>query len=119
MDRMAASSAIVDPVVAHGDTDITVDEMDVTVGEFYSAPAAADSAGGTSARYRSARHLQRLTKRRKRCSTRRIDLLRENRKAIIDKVEILDRRATSPGQEASGSDRSESRANSVCASTEM
>src|ERR1039458_8885720 len=35
MDRIARKLRDVDAVVAHGDTDITVDEMNVTVGEFY------------------------------------------------------------------------------------
>src|SRR5579862_3577244 len=35
MDRMGRALRDADPVFAHGDTDITVDEMAVTVGEFY------------------------------------------------------------------------------------
>ena len=95
------------PVVAHGDTDITVDEMDVTVGEFYRACArAAALARRAAPRHRSERHLHRFDAPQKECSPGRRPAPRKPQ-SPDRQSELLDRRSTSARQKARGSHRSQ------------
>jgi hypothetical protein len=73
-------------VVAHGDTDITVDEMDVTVGEFYERALDQQLVPGDLPFDTDLSDIFSASKRRRKNVRPAADLLRENRKALIDKV---------------------------------
>jgi len=73
------------PSSAHGDTDITVDEMNVTVGEFYQRALDQQLVPASFPSTPSARHLQHFEAAQEECSPRR-RFLRENRKILVDKV---------------------------------
>jgi hypothetical protein len=86
MDRTARRLRDADPVVAYGDTDITVDEMDVTVGEFYQRALDQQLVPGELPFDTDLRDIFNASKRRRKNVRLAADLLRENRKVLIDKV---------------------------------
>jgi hypothetical protein len=86
MDRIGRKLGNTDPIVAHGDTDITVDEMDVTVGEFYRRAIEQQLTPGELPLDTDLRDIFTVSKRRKKDVRPAVDLLRENRKVLIDKV---------------------------------
>jgi hypothetical protein len=86
MDRIGRKLGGADPVVAHGATDITVDEMDVTVGEFYQQALDQQLTPGELPLDTDLGDIFNVSKRRKKNVRMAADLLRENRKVLIDKV---------------------------------
>jgi len=86
MDRIGRRLGDADPVVAHGDTDITVDEMDVTVGEFYQRALDQQLSPGELPLDSDLRDIFNVSKRRRIDVRPAVDLLKENRKTLIDKV---------------------------------
>jgi hypothetical protein len=86
MDRVGRKLGNADPVVAHGDTDITVDEMDLTVGEFYRRALDQQLTPGELPLDTDLRDIFNISKRRRQNVRPAVDLLRENRKVLVDKV---------------------------------
>jgi len=86
MDRIGRKLRDADPVVAQGDTDITVDEMDVTVGEFYERALDQQLTPGDLPLDTDLRDIFNVSKRRRNHVRPAAELLRENRKVLIDKV---------------------------------
>jgi hypothetical protein len=86
MDRIGRKLSDADPLVAHGDTDITVDEMDLTVGEFYERALDQQLSPGELPLDTDLRDIFNVSKRRTNNVRPAVDLLRENRKVLIDKV---------------------------------
>jgi hypothetical protein len=86
MDRMGRKLGDADPVVTHGNTDITVDEMDVTVGEFYQRALDQQLTPGELPLDTDLRDIFSVSKRRRKNVRPAVDLLRENRKVLVDKV---------------------------------
>ncbi len=86
MDRTARRLRAADPVVAHGDTDITVDEMNLTVGEFYQQALDQQLTPGDLPLDTDLHDIFRVSKRRRKNVRPAVDLLRENRKVLVDKV---------------------------------
>jgi hypothetical protein len=86
MDRIARTLRDADPVVAHGDTDITVDEMSVTVGEFYQRAIDQQFIPGELPFDNDLHDIFNASKQRRKNVRLAIDLLRENRKVLVDKV---------------------------------
>jgi hypothetical protein len=86
MDRIGHKLGDADPVFAHGDTDITVDEMDVTVAEFYQRALDQQLSPGDLPLDTDLRDIFNVSKRRRNDVRPAVDLLRENRKVLIDKV---------------------------------
>ena len=87
VDRMARRLRDAEPVRPQGHTDITVEEMETTVEEFYKQALeeqgqSVDLALDTDL----ARHLPGLAAARRRARAPAADLLKENRKTLIDKV---------------------------------
>jgi hypothetical protein len=86
MDRIGRKLRDAEPVVAQGDTDITVDEMDVTVGEFYQRALNQQLTPGELPLDTDLRDIFNVSTRRRNDVRPAVDLIRENRKALIDKV---------------------------------
>jgi hypothetical protein len=86
MDRTVHKLGDADPVIAHGDTDITVDEMDQTVGEFYQRALDQQLSPGELPLDSDLSDIFNVSKRRRKNVRPAVDLLRENRKVLIDKV---------------------------------
>jgi len=86
MDRIGRALGDTDPVVAHGDTDITVDEMNVTVGEFYQRALDQQLTPGELPLDTDLRDIFNVSKRRRKNVRPAADLLRTNRKILVDKV---------------------------------
>ncbi len=86
MDRMGRKLGDADPVFAHGLTDITVDEMDVTVGEFYQRALDQQLMPGDLPLDTDLRDIFNVSRRRRNNVRPAVDLLRENRKVLVDKV---------------------------------
>jgi hypothetical protein len=86
VDRIGRKVGDADPVFAHGFTDITVDEMDVTVGEFYRRALDQQLTPGELPLDTDLRDIFNVSKRRKNNVRPAVDLLRENRKVLVDKV---------------------------------
>jgi hypothetical protein len=86
MDRIGHNLGALDPQVAHGDTDITVDEMDLTVGEFYQRALDQQLTPGELPLDADLRDIFNVSKRRRKDVRPAVDLLRENRKLLVDKV---------------------------------
>ena len=86
MDRIGHKLGGADPVVAHGDTDITVDEMAVTVGEFYQRALEQELTPGELPLDTDLRDIFNVSRRRRKNVRPAADLLRENRKVLVDKV---------------------------------
>ena len=86
MDRIGRKLGDADPVVADGSTDITVDEMNVTVGEFYQHALDQQLTPGELPLDTDLRDIFNVSKRRRKNVRPAVDLLRENRKVLVDKV---------------------------------
>jgi Putative zinc-binding metallo-peptidase len=86
MGRIARRLRDADPVVAQGDTDITVDEMAVTVGEFYQHALDQQLTPGELPLDTDLHDIFNVSKRRTKNTRPAVDLLRENRKVLVDKV---------------------------------
>ena len=84
MDRIARELAELEPLRRRGRTDITVDEMEMTVGEFYHP--ASDGAGGlelaTDADLKDIFNVAR----RRNSARPAAEFLKENRKIVLDKI---------------------------------
>ena len=85
LDRLARTVGRSDPPRRHGRTDITVDEMDATVAEFYHQAAREEIAVTELAPDTDLRDIFRVSKRRKGARPAQ-EFLRQHRKAVIDKV---------------------------------
>jgi hypothetical protein len=85
LDRLARKVGRSDPPRRHGRTDITVDEMDATVAEFYHQAAREEIAVTELAPDTDLRDIFRVSKRRKGARPAQ-EFLRQHRKAVIDKV---------------------------------
>ena len=85
LDRLARKVARSDPPRRRGQTDITVDEMETTVGEFYHQAAREEVAVTELAPDTDLRDIFRVSKRRKGARPAQ-EFLRKHRKAVIDKV---------------------------------
>ena len=86
MDRIGRTLADVEPVFPHGDTDITVEEMYVTVGEFYQRALDQQLTPGELPLDTDLRDIFNVSRRRKKNVRPAVELVRENRKVLIDKV---------------------------------
>lgn len=86
MDRIGRKLRDAEPVVAHGDTDLTVDEMDLTVGEFYQRALDQQLTPGELPLDADLRDIFNVSKRRRKNIRTAVDLLRANRKVLVDKV---------------------------------
>ena len=73
-------------LLTRGDTDITVDEMDVTVGEFYQRALDQQLTPGELPLDTDLRDIFNVSRRRRKNVRAAVDLLRENRKVLVDKV---------------------------------
>jgi hypothetical protein len=85
LDRLARKAGRSDPPRRRGQTDITVDEMETTVGEFYHQAAREEVAVTELAPDTDLRDIFRVSKRRKGAGPAQ-EFLRKHRKAVIDKV---------------------------------
>jgi len=85
LDRLARKVGRVDPPRRRGSTDITVDEMETTVAEFYHQAAPEQIAVTELAPDTDLHDIFRVSKRRKQ-SRPAPEFLRQHRKALIDKV---------------------------------
>ena len=85
LDRLARKVGRSDPPRRRARTDITVDEMDATVAEFYHQAAREEIAVTELAPDTDLRDIFRVSKRRKGARPAQ-DFLRQHRKAVIDKV---------------------------------
>ncbi len=86
MDRIGRKFRDVEPLRAHGDTDITVDEMDVTVAEFYQKALEHEVAPGELPMETDLRDIFNISKRKRKDVRPAAELLKENRKTLVDKV---------------------------------
>lgn len=86
MERIARKLRDADPLRAQGDTDITVDEMEVTVGEFYQKALDQELTPGDLPLDTDLRDIFNVSKRRRKDVRPAAELLRENRKLLVDKV---------------------------------
>jgi Putative zinc-binding metallo-peptidase len=86
VDRMARRFRDVEPLRKRGQADVTVEEMETTVEEFYKQ--ALEQQGGTEelALDTDLQDIFKVSKRKKKGARPAADLLRENRKALVDKV---------------------------------
>jgi hypothetical protein len=85
LDRLARKLGKTDPPRRRGRTDITVDEMETTVAEFYHQSAREEVAVSELTPDTDLREMFHVSKRRKGARPAR-DFLHQNRKAVIDKV---------------------------------
>ncbi len=85
LDRLARKVGRSDPPRRRGRTDITVDEMETTVGEFYHQAVREEVAVTELAPDTDLRDIFRVSKRRKGARPAQ-EFLRQHRKAVIDKV---------------------------------
>ncbi|MFY9561565.1 MAG: putative zinc-binding metallopeptidase [Terriglobales bacterium] len=85
LDRLARKVGRSDPPRRRGRTDITVDEMETTVAEFYHQAAREEVAVTELAPDTDLRDIFRVSKRRKQARPAQ-EFLRQHRKAVIDKV---------------------------------
>ena len=86
MDRIGHQLGDAEPVVARGATDLTVDEMDVTVREFYQKALDQQVAPGELPLDTDLRDIFNVSRRRSKDVRPAVELLRENRKVLIDKI---------------------------------
>jgi hypothetical protein len=86
VDRMARRLRATEPVRPQGHTDITVEEMETTVEEFYKKALAEQGQSVELALDTDLVDIFRVSRRKKKGVRPAADLLRENRKALIDKV---------------------------------
>ena len=86
VDRMARLYRDVEPVRPQGRTDITVDEMDTTVADFYQGMLTEGRSPEELALDSDLTDIFPASRRRRRNVRPAVDLVRENRKTIVDKV---------------------------------
>jgi hypothetical protein len=86
VDRVAKQLADTEPLRARGRKDITVDEMETTVGEFYEALLSQQPSTGELSLDIDLEDIFKVSRRRKLGVRPAADLLRENRKALVDKL---------------------------------
>jgi hypothetical protein len=86
MDRIGRKFGDIDPSRPQGDTDITVEEMEVTVGEFYQKALEQQLTPGELPLDTDLRDIFAVSKRRRKGVRAASDLLKENRKLLVDKV---------------------------------
>ena len=86
MDRVARKFRAIEPLRANGHTDITVEEMETTVADFYQKMLAEQDAPPELPLDTDLADIFKISRRRKKGVRPAADLLRENHKAIVDKV---------------------------------
>ena len=86
MDRVARKFRAIEPLRADGHTDITVEEMETTVADFYQKMLAEQDAPPELPLDTDLADIFKISRRRKKGVRPAADLLRENHKAIVDKV---------------------------------
>jgi hypothetical protein len=86
VDRMARRLRDAEPVRPQGHTDVTVEEMETTVEEFYKKAIDEQTQSVELALDTDLVDIFKVSKRRKKGTRAASDLLRENRKTLIDKV---------------------------------
>jgi hypothetical protein len=86
VDRMAKTLGNTDPPRARGRTDITVEEMETTVADFYEAALSQQPSPGDLPLDIDLEDIFKIGKRRKNGVRPAADLLRENRKSLVDKL---------------------------------
>jgi len=86
LDRMGKKFRDVDPLRPQGHTDITVEEMETTVAEFYQKSLETQSSPGDLPLDTDLADIFKVSKRKKKGVRPAADLLRENQKSLVDKV---------------------------------
>jgi putative zinc-binding metallo-peptidase len=86
VDRTFRKLRFTDPVRPRGRTDITVEEMDTTVGEFYEAALSEQPSPGELPLDADLQDIFKVGRRRKVGVRPAVELLRENRKSLVDKL---------------------------------
>jgi hypothetical protein len=86
VDRMAKQVSDADPLRARGRTDITVEEMDTTVADFYEATLSQQPSPGDLLLDTDLEDIFKVGKRRKNGVRPAADLLKESRKSLVDKL---------------------------------
>jgi len=86
VDRMARQLGDKDPLRARGRTDITVEEMETTVADFYEAALSQQPSPGDLPLDTDLEDIFKVGKRRKNGVRPAAELLRENRKSLVDKL---------------------------------
>jgi hypothetical protein len=85
-DRMARKFGDVEPIRPQGSTDLTVEEMETTVEDFYRKALEAQQSTVELALDTDLADIFKVSRRRKKGVRPAADLVNENRKAIVDKV---------------------------------
>jgi pimeloyl-CoA synthetase len=86
VDRMARRVGNVDPVHPQGDTDITVEEMESTVAEFYESVLSQQPSPGDLALDIDLEDIFNVSKRKRKGVRPAVDLLRENHQSLVNKL---------------------------------
>jgi hypothetical protein len=86
VDRMAKTVGNVDPVRPQGDTDITVEEMESTVAEFYESALNQQPSPGDLALDTDLEDIFNVSKRKRKGVRPAADLLRESRQSLVSKL---------------------------------
>jgi hypothetical protein len=86
VDRTAKKLGVVKPLRVRGDKDLPVEEIDATVADFYLEAVAGQKLSVELPLDNDLRDIFKVSKRRKRGIRPAADLLRENRKSVVDKV---------------------------------
>jgi len=86
VDRMSRALGATDPLRARGRTDITVEEMETTVADFYEAALSQQPSPGDLPLDIDLEDIFKVGKRRKNGVRPAAELLRENRKSLVDKL---------------------------------
>jgi hypothetical protein len=86
VDRVARRLADADPIRAEGQADITVEQMDATVAEFYQRSSAEEISITDLALDTDLVDIFNASNRRRKAVRPAADVLREHRKALVDKI---------------------------------
>jgi hypothetical protein len=86
VDRTFRKLGSIDPVRPRGRTDITVEEMDTTVGDFYEAVLSEQPSPGDLPLDTDLQDIFNAGRRRKKGVRPAVELLRENQKSLVDKL---------------------------------
>jgi len=86
VDRTFRKLGSIDPVRPRGRTDITVEEMDTTVGDFYEAVLSEQPSPGDLPLDSDLQDIFNAGRRRKKDVRPAVELLRENHKSLVDKL---------------------------------
>jgi hypothetical protein len=86
VDRMARRLGDADPVNPKGDTDITVEEMDATVAEFYERALNAQPSPGELALDTDLEDVFNVSPRKRKGVRPAVELMRENRQSLVAKL---------------------------------